>query len=87
MPDVRSRNHDQQGRNPDRRENVKHFGPLFVDQNKNDGRQAQNPQVREPSSSFCFVCLYSLAHNLSALASRGNKGKAGSNRQPFQLLT
>jgi hypothetical protein len=73
VPDVRKRDHDQQGRNPDGRENVKHFGPLFVDQNEDDRRQTQNPKVREASSSLWFVRLYSLTHNLSG----GNKGKAG----------
>jgi hypothetical protein len=74
MPDVCNRNQDQQGRNPDGRENVKHFGPLFVDQSENDHCQTQNPNVREPSPSLCSV-LYSLTHNLSGSASLGEQAK------------
>jgi hypothetical protein len=77
VPEVRNGNHNQQGRNPDGRENVKHFGPLFIDQNEDEGRQAQNPKVREPSSSLCLVRLYSLTHNVFDPARWGNKGKAG----------
>jgi hypothetical protein len=75
VPDVRSGDDDQQGRNPDGRENVKHFGPLFIDQNENDGRQAQNPKVGEPSSSLCFVRLHSLTHDLFSLGSGWKQGK------------
>jgi len=77
MPDISDRDHDQQRRNSDSRENVKHFGPLFVDQNENDRRQTRNPKVSEPSSPLHFVRLYSLTHNPSGLGSLGNKGKAG----------
>ena len=82
MPDVRNGDQDQQGRDPDGRENVKHFGPLFVDQNENDRRQTKNPKVREPSSSLCLVRLHSLTHTLLVPARVETRERLAM-RQPF----
>jgi hypothetical protein len=38
VPYVRSRDHDQQGRNPNGGEDVKDLGQLFVDQNEKNRR-------------------------------------------------